>query len=85
MLEELNRTDVSDLQKHLAITVELYTLLNAKNPTDSETIFGLLSRSARSELASQSTDFKKLQVCAFECPSGPEGGLSDAFRACIVD
>lgn len=85
MLEELNRTDVSDLQKHLTITVELYSLLDAPNPADSDTIFRLLGGSARSKLASQSTNFKKLQVCAFECPSGPEGGLSDAFRACIVD
>lgn len=85
MLRELEKTEVGDLQKHLTIAVELYTLLGAMNAENTDTVFDLLDQSARSELASQSTDFRQLQTCAFECPTGPDGGLSDEFRACIAD
>jgi len=85
MLRELEKTGVSDLQKHLTITVELYTLLDRREAVSADTIFDLLEQSARSELSSQNTDFSLLQTCAFECPADLDGGLSDAFRACIAN
>ena len=85
MLRELDKTGVADLQKHLTIAVELYALLDARSSVNADTVFDLLDQSARSKLWSQSTDFRRLQTCAFECPTGPDGGLSDEFRACIAD
>ncbi|WP_375229130.1 hypothetical protein [Roseobacter sp. S98] len=85
MLREISQTGVGDLQKHLTIEVELYALLGAGKSVDADTVFSMLDQSARSELATQSTDFRRLQICAFECPNGPEGSPSDEFRACIAD
>jgi hypothetical protein len=85
MLRELDKTGIADLQKHLTIAVELYTLLDARNSVNTDTVYDLLHQSARSELLTQSTDFRRLQSCAFECPTGLDGGLSDEFRSCIAD
>ena len=85
MLRKLQERGQSDLQKHLAIEAELFPLLASLHGGEPPSTFDVLGQSTFSELGIGEVASKTLLRCAFECPSGEVGGVSDGFKACLEE